>query len=312
MYMKIYEGLDQFQPIEHAVVTSGTFDGVHIGHRKILSRIQEIARKQNGETVLITFWPHPRLVLFPDEHNLQLLNTFEEKIELLEQQGIDHLVKIAFTQEFSQTTSSDFIDEILVKGIGTKTLVIGYDHRFGRNREGSFESLKQNAGTYGFGVEEIPHQDIHHVTVSSTKIRKALQEGKVEIAHEYLNQPYQINGIVVAGDKIGREIGFPTANIRIASPYKLIPQDGIYAVKVRHGSVWYGGMLYIGNRPTLNAENRSIEVNIFDFDQEIYDDQLRIEFIQQIRNDSKFENLDDLRHQLSRDKVAASKILSLK
>ncbi|HRX01194.1 MAG TPA: adenylyltransferase/cytidyltransferase family protein, partial [Cyclobacteriaceae bacterium] len=195
--MKIYHSVDDFQKLGYGIVTSGTFDGVHIGHQRILQRLKEIAEKNKGETVVITFWPHPRLVLYPDDKSLQILNTFEEKAELLKQQCIQHLLRIPFTKEFSQISSQEFIDHILVNKIGTKKLVIGYDHRFGKNREGSFEQLKLNGPQYGFDVEEIPRQDIDDVGVSSTKIRKALLEGDVETATHFLGRPYAISGRVI-------------------------------------------------------------------------------------------------------------------
>lgn len=308
--MKIYHGLDDFARLEYAVVTSGTFDGVHVGHQKILSRLREIAEKNNGEAVVITFWPHPRLVLHPEDDSLKLLNTFEEKAELLKDQGIQHLVRIPFTKEFSQVSSEEFIDQILVKTIGTKKLVIGYDHRFGKNREGSFEQLKANSPKYGFEVEEIPRQDVDNVGVSSTKIRKALEEGDLDTATHLLGKAYSITGRVVMGDKLGRLLGFPTANIEIDTKYKLIPVDGIYAVSVMHEHNRYKAMLYIGNRPTVNGRKQNIEVNIFDFNKDIYGDSLTVHFHRLIRKDSKFNDLEALSRQLHRDKEAALKILT--
>lgn len=307
--MKIYHGLDDFVRLKYAVVTSGTFDGVHLGHQKILQRLNEVSSRNGGETVVITFWPHPRLVLHPEEDSLKLLNTFEEKAELLKAEGIQHLIRIPFTKEFSQYTSKDFIREILVETIGTRKLVIGYDHRFGHNREGSFEQLKENAPRYGFEVEEIPQQDVDHIGVSSTRIRKALAEGDIETATHFLGRPYCISGRVIMGDKLGRLLGFPTANIEIDTKFKLIPADGIYAVTVQHGHDDYKAMMYIGNRPTLNGTKRNIEVNIFDFDKEIYGDALVIRFHKLIRADSKFQDLEDLKTQLRHDKADALKIL---
>src|SRR6188768_3763695 len=246
------------------------FDGCHVGHRQILNRVKEIAEKNQGETVVITFWPHPRLVLYPDDNSLQVLNTFEEKAELLKQQGIQHLLRLSFTKEFSQLTSQQFITEVLVNKIGTKKLVIGYDHRFGKNREGSFEQLKLNGPAYGFEVEEIPKQEVDNMSVSSSKIRKALLEGDVETATHFLGRPYSLSGRVIKGDKIGRALGFPTANIDIDSHYKLIPGEGIYAVSVTHEHKTYGGMLYIGTRPVVQGTKLAIEVNIFDFNKDIY------------------------------------------
>ncbi|MBT1709362.1 bifunctional riboflavin kinase/FAD synthetase [Fulvivirgaceae bacterium PWU5] len=307
--MKIYHGIDDFTRLDYAVVTSGTFDGVHVGHQKILNRLREVALKHGGETVVITFWPHPRLVLHPEDRSLQLLNTFEEKAELLKEQGIQHLVRIPFTKEFSQLTSEEFIQKILVQTIGTKKLVIGYDHRFGHNREGSFEQLKLNAPRYGFDVEEIPRQDVDHVAVSSSKIRKALEEGDLETASHLLGQPYSLTGRVVVGDRIGRQLGYPTANIDIDTHYKLIPADGIYAVTVLHGRAQYKGMLYIGNRPTVNGTKRAIEVNLFDFSGDLYGESLTLRFHTFIRGDEKFPDLDTLKQQLAQDKIDALRVL---
>lgn len=307
--MKIYHGLEDFNRLNYAVVTSGTFDGVHVGHQKILERLKEIAKANGGETVVITFWPHPRLVLDPGNTSLKLLNSFEEKAALLKQHGIQHLLRIPFTKEFSQLTSEDFISQILIKTIGTKKLVIGYDHHFGKNREGSFEQLKENAPKYGFTVEEISRQDVDHIAVSSSKIRKALEEGDMETATPLLGSAYSITGRVIVGDKLGRILGFPTANIQVDSQYKLIPADGIYAVTVLHEHTTYKGMMYIGNRPTINGIQRNLEVNIFDFNTDIYGESLTIYFHKLIRFDIKFSDLEALKKQLHLDKEAAMKIL---
>lgn len=306
--MKIYHGIEDFTRLPNAVVTSGTFDGVHVGHQKILSRLQEAATRNGGETVVITFWPHPRLVLHPEETSLKLLNTFEEKAELLKEQGIQHLVRIPFTREFSQLSSEEFITKIIVE-IGTKKLIIGYDHHFGKNREGSFEQLTLNGPKYGFEVEEIPRQDVDHVGVSSTKIRKALEEGDIETATHFLGNPYSLTGRVVMGDKLGRILGYPTANLEIDTGYKLVPADGIYAVTVRYGHKNYNGMLYIGNRPTVHGAKRNIEVNIFDFDKDIYGESLTVYFHKLIRGDARFNDLEELKQQLHRDKEEALRIL---
>jgi riboflavin kinase/FMN adenylyltransferase len=308
--MKIYYSPDDFTPVKNAVVTSGTFDGVHIGHQKILRRLSEVAAKMSGETILITFWPHPRHVLKPDEAGHLLLNTFEEKAALLKEQGINHLLRIPFTKEFSQLSSQDFITNILVERIGTKKLVIGYDHRFGRNREGSFEQLKLNGPKYGFDVEEIPRQDIDNVAVSSSRIRTALGEGDIATANHFLGHYYSMNGRVVKGDKLGRMLGFPTANIDVDSHLKLIPADGIYASVVTIGSMRYKGMLYIGNRPTVDGTKTSIEVNIFDFNRDIYGETIKVDFISTIRKDSHFRDLEALKVQMSKDKENALAALS--
>ena len=307
--MKIYHSLDDFTRLDYAIVTSGTFDGVHLGHQKILARLKEIAGKNKGETVVLTFWPHPRFILRPDDSSLKLLNTFEEKADLLKGQGIQHLIRIPFTKEFSQLSSEEFITKILVQTIGTKKLVIGYDHRFGKNREGSFEQLKLNGPAYGFDVEEIPRQDVDHVGVSSTKIRHALDQGDLQTATHLLGRFYSISGRVVKGDKLGRLMGFPTANIEIDTHHKLIPMDGIYAVKVEYAHQVFGGMLYIGNRPTVNGTKRNIEVNILNFESDIYGEDLTVHFIELIRNDMKFGDLETLKQQLEKDKEIALHIL---
>ena len=308
--MKIYYSLEDFSKQSNAVVTSGTFDGVHIGHQKIIARLKEIAEKSGGETVVITFWPHPRLILKPEDDSLRLLNTFEEKAELLKQQGIKHLLRIPFTKEFSQISSQAFIKNILVDTIGTKKLVIGYDHRFGNNREGSFEQLKVNGPAYGFEVQEIERQDIDHIAVSSSKIRKALEEGDIETATHFLGRPYSMTGEVVKGDKLGRVLGYPTANIDLDSRHKLIPSNGIYAVTVKYDSVVYQSMLYIGNRPTVNGNKRVIEVNLFDFNKEIYGESLTVYFHGLIRLDEKFQDLEALKLRLHQDKSEALAILN--
>lgn len=307
--MQIHKGFEHLAPLPFAVVTSGTFDGVHIGHRKILARLNEIAARNSGQSVVLTYWPHPRLVLYPEQTDLKLLNTFEEKAELLESLGIDHLIKIPFTKSFSRLSGDTFIRKVLVEKIGTKKLVIGYDHRFGKNREGSFEYLKENAPGYGFEVEEIPPQDIDDITVSSTKIRKALADGHVDEARNFLGNYYQLTGLVVHGDKIGRSLGFPTANIYVEHKFKLIPADGIYAVTLVIDKKEYKGMLYIGKRPTLNKIEQTIEVNIFDFSNDIYDEPVKVNFVKQIRSDIKFENLEQLKEQLRLDREEAIKVL---
>ncbi len=308
--MKVYTNIDDFKSIPNPVVTTGTFDGVHLGHQKIISRLKEIAKMENGETVLLTFYPHPRMVLFPDDNELKMLNTQQEKIDLLEHYGIDHLIIYPFTKEFSRLTSVEFVRNILVNTIQTKRLVIGYNHHFGRNREGSFEHLKEYGPLYGFDVEEIPAKDIDSIEISSTKIRNALLSGDVKTANNYLGHPFSITGKVVGGKKLGRTIGYPTANIEINDRYKIIPADGVYAVNVLHNGKLFGGMLNIGNNPTVEGKGRSVEVNIFNFDQEIYGDDATIIFIERLRDEVKFNGVDQLKEQLSKDKENAIKVLS--
>ena len=302
--MKVYRDISSFENKKNAVVTTGTFDGVHIGHKRIVARLKEVAHQIQGESVIITFFPHPRLVLFPEDNDLKLINTLEEKIELLEKAGIDHLIIIPFTKEFSRLSSLEFIQQILVDKIGTKKLVIGYDHHFGKNREGTFDHLKHYAPEYGFEVEEIPEQDINDVAVSSTKIRNAILEGDFRIANSYLGHDFTLRGNVSRGDQIGRTIGYPTANIQVPESYKLIPGDGIYAVSVLVNNQSYKGMLYIGNRPTVNGLNKVIEVNIFDFNADIYDETIEVTFHQYIRGDKKLNGLEELKAALAVDEIA--------
>ncbi len=308
--MKIYEGIEDFGPVSNPVVTSGTFDGVHLGHQKILKRIRNVADQIDGETVLITFWPHPRLVLYPEEHDLRLLSTFEEKAKLLRIYEIDHLITIPFTKEFAEMTSGEFIQRILVDKINTKKLVIGYDHRFGKNREGGFEYLKENIDEFNFELEEISREDVDHVGVSSTKIRKALEEGIVDVANEYLGRDYELNGIIIKGQQLGRSIGFPTANIHIPNNYKLIPGDGAYAVTIDVEGKIYQGMLNIGNRPTVDGSSRTIEANLFDFNGDLYDMRVCVYFKAYLRPEIKFSDLEGLKRQLKSDREKAIAILA--
>ncbi|MDX5480203.1 MAG: bifunctional riboflavin kinase/FAD synthetase, partial [Hymenobacteraceae bacterium] len=258
--MEVIRDIAAFPQLSHAVVTSGTFDGVHIGHQKILRRVMERARQSNGQSVVITYWPHPRLVLFPEDNTLKLLSTIEERIEQLRSFGIDYLLIIPFTKEFSRTSSRSFITDVLVKALNTKVLVIGYDHRFGKNREGSFEHLKTHAAKYGFELEEIPRQDVDDVGVSSTKIRKALEQGDIETANRYLGRFYSLTSEVVEGNKLGRTIGYPTANLALPAAHKLIPANGVYAVWVKLGEERFAGMMNIGLRPTVDGKQLTLEV----------------------------------------------------
>jgi len=307
--MKIYQGIEEFNPVQNAVVTSGTFDGVHQGHKVILKRLIQLAKKRQGESVVLTFWPHPRFVLYPNDTSLKLLSTFQEKASYLSDLGIDHLIKIEFTKKFSQLSSEEFIHNILIDKIGTKLLVIGYDHRFGKNREGSFQYLANNSHKYGFEIEEIPRQDIENIAVSSTKIRNALESGEIKTANEFIGNNYRLTGKVIKGSQIGRDLGFPTANIVVEESYKLIPADGSYAVKIEYQDQWHNGMLNIGFRPTVNGTTRTIETHIFDFNQNLYGQVLTIAFVEKIRGEKKFENLDALSKQLTLDRKDAMKIL---
>jgi len=308
--MKVYNGLSEFGRLPKAVVTIGTFDGVHIGHQKILKTIVAISKANQAESVVITFWPHPRVVLDTSKQELKLLSTIEEKTQLLNQIGIQHLIIVPFTSEFSQFSPDQFIRQVLLEKIGTYKLVIGYDHRFGKDREGSFEFLSANSAKYGFEIEEIPEQDIDNVAVSSTKIRHALQHGDIEVVTDYLGRYYSFSGIVSHGDKIGRTIGFPTANLYLEEVYKLVPADGIYACKVQLNSQHLRGMLYIGNRPVLAGKKRTIEVNIFDFNKDIYGEKLTVHLVKFIRPDMNFSGLDDLIIRMKVDEIESRKALN--
>lgn len=307
--MQIYHHIDDFERLDNAVVTIGTFDGVHQGHRKIIAGIKDLAQKCGGETVLLTFFPHPRMILHPEDESIKLINTISEKAYLLEQLGVDHLIITPFSRDFSNQTAEDYVRDILVDKIGTKKIVIGYDHRFGKDRQGGLDDLQQLGPLYGFDVIEIPEQDINDVAVSSTRIRASLLAGEIELANTFLGYPFFITGTVIRGDQIGRQIGYPTANIVVEERYKLIPSDGIFAVKVWVGDDIYKGMAYIGSRPTVNGHTRNIEVNIFDFDLDIYGQLIRMEFHNYVRGDIKFSSLDALKAQLAQDKIDVTALL---
>ena len=312
--MKIYNHIDEFSKIHNAVVTIGTFDGVHIGHQKIISRLVEVARQKDGEAVILTFFPHPRMIIHPDDLNIKLISTMDEKAERLAELGIDHLIITPFTRDFSNLTPQEYIREVLVDKIGTSQIIIGYDHRFGKDRKGGLEELQKFASDFGFEVEEIPEQDINDVSVSSTKIRNAILSGDVKTAHDFLGYAFHLTGKVIKGDQLGRKLGFPTANLYIAETYKLIPSDGIYAVSIEFKSGSAGlksakGMAYIGHRPTINGMSRNIEVNIFDFNEDIYGQTIRINFQEYLRADQKFNSLEELGEQLIKDETAARNVL---
>lgn len=307
--MRIYHNIDEFTQLNNAVVTIGTFDGVHTGHRKIIADLKALAAETGGETVLLTFFPHPRMILHPEDESIKMINTINEKAEMLEELGIDHLIITPFSRDFSNQTAEEYIRDILVNKIGTKKIVIGYDHRFGKDRQGGLEDLLRLGPVYGFDVVEIPEQDIYEVAISSTRVREALLNGAIELANTFLSYPFFITGSVIRGDQLGRTIGYPTANIVIEEKYKLIPLDGIFAVKVKLGDVVYKGMAYIGSRPTVNGHTRNIEVNIFDFDKEIYNQEIRMEFYNFVRDDMKFDSLDELKEQIRKDKLDVEALL---
>ena len=309
--VKVYYDLKEFKAI-NPVVTIGTFDGVHLGHRKVIAKLKQIAAEINGETVIFTFHPHPRQVLTPEENNLRLINTLAEKIELLEAAGIDHLVIYPFTSDFSKLTYQEFVEEIVVGKMKTSYLVVGYDHKFGQNRKGDYEYLVKSAAEYHFKIERLDALLIDEINVSSTRIREALEAGNVKTANKYLGYNYELHGNVIEGRQVGRKIGFPTANIEASEVSKLIPGYGVYAVKVKISGKIYNGMLNIGSRPTFNqnADARSIEVNIFDFNKSLYRQGITLVFYDKIRSEQKFPGKEALIVQLKQDKVMTQKILS--
>ncbi len=294
------------------VVTVGTFDGLHLGHQEIIKRMREIAREINGETVVITFDPHPRHVLHADSKGLKFINTRERKFKLLEGFGIDHLIVIPFTKDFAKNSPEDFIREFLMKKIKMKKLVIGYDHHFGNQREGNFEKLNKLGKKYGFEVEEISALYVDETAVSSTKIRNALIDGEIKLANTMLGYDYSITGIVVVGNKIGRTIGFPTANIEIEDKYKLIAAGGVYACEIEYKGKIFSGMGNIGTRPTIGINGLVTEVHIFNFDKDIYGEEIRIIFLDRIRDEKKFADLEELKVQLGKDRENVQGLFTIK
>lgn len=287
-----------------SIITIGTFDGVHIGHQKILEYLVKSSKKINLTPTVLTLFPHPRMVLQKD-NSIKLLNTIDERIELLKSFGIEEVIVKPFTKAFSNLSAEDYVKSILVEELNTKQVVIGYDHHFGKNRSANIEDLRTFAKTYHFKVEEISAQDIEDVTVSSTKIRTALDKGEVDLANSYLGYNYFITGEVVKGKGLGRTIDYPTANISIKEDYKLIPHDGVYVVKSTIDNTTIFGMMNIGTNPTVGGKTRSIEVHFFGLEKDIYNEDLKIEFLKRLRNEQKFENLEALKDQLSKDKTDA-------
>jgi len=314
--MIVHYDIKNLPVFKNAVVTIGTFDGVHTGHQQILALMQEEAKKIDGETVIITFDPHPRQVIAARQTALFLLNSLQEKIELLAKYGIQHLVITPFTEEFSLQTANEYIEKFLVKYFHPHTIIIGHDHRFGKSRSGNFELLQQKAAEFNFTVKEIPGFMLQNNTISSTIIREALLKGNIETANKYLDYPYFFSGTVVEGNKLGRTIGYPTANLQLQAGEKLVPGNGVYAVqvdlkKVGEKTTSYNGMMNIGVRPTVEGTFRMIEVNIFNFDEEIYGDTLIVHIVKRLRSEQKFDGLNELKAQLLKDSEQAKTVLKI-
>ncbi|MEP6728769.1 MAG: bifunctional riboflavin kinase/FAD synthetase [Bacteroidota bacterium] len=317
--MKVYSNIEKLPAFTRAVVTIGTFDGVHLGHQQIIAQLKKEAQRINGQTVLVTFDPHPRKII--STKALQLINTLQEKIELLEQQGIDNLVVVPFTEAFSNQPANGYIEDFLVSRFQPHTVIIGYDHRFGKDRSGDFHLLEKYARQHAFELIEIPVQVIDEAGISSTKIREALLNGQIEVASRFLGYDYFFEGLVTEGNKLGRTIGYPTANLQLQTEDKLVPGNGVYAVRAAiikqttpdtesHLSSTrlippYKGMMNIGVRPTVDGTKRVIEVNIFDFDADIYGSVLRVYLKKYLRGEQKFNGLDSLKEQLARDRESA-------
>lgn len=308
--MKVHYDLNKLPVFTNPVITIGTFDGVHSGHQQIIAQLKKEAAKVNGETVIITFHPHPRKIVSGQQ--VFILTTLPEKIILLEKSGIDHLIVVPFNEAFSQQSAEEYIDHFLVDKIHPHTIIIGYDHKFGKGRSGNYQLLESYGEKRGFEVKEIPEHILNEVTVSSTQIRNALLKNNLEMANKYLGYPYFFEGEVVHGNKLGRELGYPTANIAITEPEKLVPANGIYAVQItiEGQEKTYDGMLSIGIRPTVGGKHRTIEVNIFDFDEDIYGKTCRVFLYAYLREELKFDNLSDLQNAMHLDKKKSIGILS--
>lgn len=307
--MKTIKGLSEFQAVRPSVVTIGTFDGVHVGHRKILDRLILSGKNEDLESTLLTFYPHPRMVLQKDT-DLRLLSSIEEKGQILSDLGLNALIIHPFTKDFSRLTAKEFVRQILVKQLRAKRIIIGYDHRFGRNRSADIQDLRAFGNLYGFEVEEISAQEIDDISVSSTKIRKALNQGDLETANRYLGYAYTISGSVIRGKGLGKELGFPTANLRPDTEYKLIPRQGVYVVSATHEGKAYYGMMNIGMNPTVDGTQQHIEIHFFEMDQDLYDQPLRVRLHKRLRDEVKFESLDSLKKQLGEDQQQARKYIA--
>ncbi|KIO44343.1 MULTISPECIES: bifunctional riboflavin kinase/FAD synthetase [Sanguibacteroides] len=307
--MKVHYGVENIE-INRPVLTIGSFDGVHLGHLSVIEHLKEKARQMGGESVIISFEPHPREVLYPMEKKPGILTTLPEKISILERCGIDHLIILEFTRELSELSYAEFVELILIGRIGIKALVVGYDHRFGKDRTGNFENLQQLSRKYHFLLEQEKVFVTEHVNVSSTKIRNALAIGDIRQVNLFLGYPYSVTGEVIEGHRLGRKLGFPTANLQVDNERKLLPANGVYVVRVKVGEEVYSGMLNIGIRPTVSNDGRtSLEVHLFDFARDIYRQVLTVDFVARLRGEQKFDGVDELKEQLERDKKEAVRLL---
>ncbi|MGV8945361.1 MAG: bifunctional riboflavin kinase/FAD synthetase [Lutibacter sp.] len=306
--MKIYTDLAAYTSKNKTFVTIGTFDGVHVGHQKVLSNLIQGAKKNNATSVLLTFFPHPRMVLQRNTA-IKLINTIDERIKLLEKTGLDIVVIQKFTEGFAEQTSLDFVKNVLVNSLKISNLIIGYDHRFGKNREGNFEQLTTYGKTFGFDVNKISQQEIDHIAISSTKIRKAIELGNIEEANRYLGYAFMLTGEIVKGKHLGKKIGFPTANLHIKETYKLLPKTGSYIVKSELENETVYGMMNIGFRPTVKGKNQTIEVHFFDFNKDLYGKKIQVEVLKFLREEQKFDSVEDLKNQLQKDKEKSLKTI---
>lgn len=303
--MRVHQAIENYDHKEQSsVLTIGTFDGVHIGHQKIIQRLNEIKNKSVERSMILTFYPHPRRVL-DQSKDIKMLTTMEEKTHLLEKFGLDDLIIEPFTKEFSRLSALDFVRNILVNQLNIKKLVIGYDHHFGKNREGNFEQLIEFGDLYDFSVEKISAQEIESVSVSSTKIRKAIENGDITTANKYLGYNYLLTGEIIKGKGIGRQINFPTVNLKIAEDFKLIPKKGVYVVRAHFNKNTVFGIMNIGFRPTVGGKGQTIEIHLLDFQGDLYGDKLQVEVLTRLRDEKKFESIDDLASQISKDEKSA-------
>lgn len=306
--MKIFNNISNYKSTNKSVVTIGTFDGVHLGHQKVIRDLVASAIEKNASSVLLTFFPHPRMVLH-NNADIKLINTINERIKLLESTGLDTLIIHEFSNEFANLTAFDFVKNILVDKLNTSKLIIGYDHHFGKNREGNFTTLQKYGSEFNFELKEISQQDISNISVSSTKIRKAIELGEIKKANRYLGHNFILSGTVVKGKNLGEKIGFPTANILVKENYKLIPKTGAYIVKATIKNKIVFGMMNIGYRPTVSGKNQTIEVNFFNFNGDLYNQVLEIEILQFLRDEIKFNSIDDLKNQLKIDQQNSLEII---